>query len=82
MRADLDNLETAVAKHRPTEAFMNAASPGVISAFQSNRYYPTHEAYVDAIATAPINKTGMRPWRSAMRPVHRPPMPRHTIIRV
>jgi 5-methyltetrahydropteroyltriglutamate--homocysteine methyltransferase len=29
---------------------MNAASPGVISAFQSNRYYPTHEAYVDAIA--------------------------------
>ena len=27
-------------------------SPGVISAFQSNHYYPSHEAYVDAIATA------------------------------
>jgi 5-methyltetrahydropteroyltriglutamate--homocysteine methyltransferase len=31
---------------------MNAASPGVISAFQSNRYYPTHDAYVDAIVAA------------------------------
>ena len=31
---------------------MNAASPGVISAFQSNHYYPSHEAYVDAIAAA------------------------------
>ena len=31
---------------------MNAASPGVISAFQSNRYYPSHDAYVDAIAAA------------------------------
>jgi len=31
---------------------MNAASPGVASAFQPNRYYPTHEAYVEAIAEA------------------------------
>jgi 5-methyltetrahydropteroyltriglutamate--homocysteine methyltransferase len=31
---------------------VNAASPGVISAFQSNRYYPSHEAYVDALAAA------------------------------
>jgi 5-methyltetrahydropteroyltriglutamate--homocysteine methyltransferase len=31
---------------------MNAASPGVISAFQSNHYYPTHDAYVDAVAAA------------------------------
>ena len=31
---------------------MNAASPGVISAFQSNRYYATHEAYVHAIVDA------------------------------
>ena len=34
------------------EAFMNAASPGVISAFQSNHYYASHEAYVDAIVAA------------------------------
>jgi 5-methyltetrahydropteroyltriglutamate--homocysteine methyltransferase len=31
---------------------MNAASPGVVSSFQSNRYYPTHEAYVEAVAAA------------------------------
>jgi 5-methyltetrahydropteroyltriglutamate--homocysteine methyltransferase len=49
---DITNLKAAVAAHGATQAFMNAASPGVISAFQSNRHYPTHEAYVDAIVTA------------------------------
>jgi 5-methyltetrahydropteroyltriglutamate--homocysteine methyltransferase len=53
MQADVANLRAALAAHGgATEAFMNAASPGVISAFQSNHYYPSHEAYVDAIATA------------------------------
>ncbi len=49
---DLANLKAAVARHGAREAFMNAASPGVISAFQQNRYYPTHEAYVEAISNA------------------------------
>ena len=51
---DLANLEAALAPHRGavTEAFVNAASPGVISAFQSNRHYASHDAYVDAIAAA------------------------------
>jgi 5-methyltetrahydropteroyltriglutamate--homocysteine methyltransferase len=31
---------------------MNAASPGVVAAFQRNEYYPTHERYVEAIAAA------------------------------
>jgi len=35
-----------------TRAFMNAASPGLITAFQVNRYYPSHEAYLDALVTA------------------------------
>lgn len=52
MRADLENLRAAVAAHDVTESFLTAASPGVISAFQGNRYYPTHEAYVDAIVAA------------------------------
>ncbi len=26
--------------------FMNAASPGLVTAFQPNQYYPTHEAYL------------------------------------
>jgi 5-methyltetrahydropteroyltriglutamate--homocysteine methyltransferase len=54
VHTDLANLKAALAASDGaiTEAFVNAASPGVISAFQSNRYYATHEAYVDAIAAA------------------------------
>src|SRR5690606_3591918 len=52
LERDLANLRAAVSRHGPREAFMNAASPGVISAFQQNRYYPTHEAYVEAISNA------------------------------
>ena len=52
MQTDLANLRAAVAVHGVGEAFMNAASPGVIAAFQSNHYYASHEAYVDAIAAA------------------------------
>ena len=52
MQKDLANLRAAVTKHGAGQAFMNAASPGVISAFQHNRYYATHEAYVDVIAAA------------------------------
>src|SRR5688572_24209584 len=54
VQTDLSNLQAALAAHGTTvsEAFVNAASPGVVSAFQSNRYYPSHEAYVDAIAAA------------------------------
>jgi 5-methyltetrahydropteroyltriglutamate--homocysteine methyltransferase len=51
---DIAHLRAALAADgaAAVEAFLNAASPGVISAFQSNRYYPSHEAYVDAIAAA------------------------------
>jgi 5-methyltetrahydropteroyltriglutamate--homocysteine methyltransferase len=53
MQTDLANLRTGLAAHGgAVEAFVNAASPGVISSFQSNRYYGSHEAYVDAIAAA------------------------------
>ena len=47
---DVENLKRALAAHGGGRGFLNAASPGVISAFQSNRFYPSHEAYVDAIA--------------------------------
>ena len=33
-------------------AFMNAASPGLITAFQVNRHYPSHEAYLADIVAA------------------------------
>jgi len=52
MQKDIANLRAAAKRHRPFDIFMNAASPGVISAFQSNRHYPNHNAYVDAIAAA------------------------------
>ena len=35
-----------------TEAFMNAASPGVIALFQPNEYYPSNERYLEALADA------------------------------
>ena len=38
MQKDVANLHAAVGAHGAVEAFMNAASPGVISAFQSNHY--------------------------------------------
>jgi len=54
VHSDIANLRAALAAQGTgaTEAFMNAASPGVISAFQSNHYYPSHDAYVDAIGAA------------------------------
>lgn len=52
LRKDLANLREAIAKTRVTEAFMNAASPGLVTAFQPNQFYPSHRAYVEAVAKA------------------------------
>ncbi len=52
LRKDLDNFAAAIADSGAVEAFLNAASPGVISVFQPNEYYPTHEAYIQALAEA------------------------------
>jgi len=52
LQDDLRHLQAAVQRNAAHEAFMNAASPGVVAAFQPNEYYPTHEAYVEAIAAA------------------------------
>jgi 5-methyltetrahydropteroyltriglutamate--homocysteine methyltransferase len=37
---------------RSVKGFMNAASPGLITAFQPNQYYPSHEAYLADLVTA------------------------------
>lgn len=50
--ADIANLRAAVAAARPVEAFMNAASPGVIALFQPNDHYATQDAYLEAVAGA------------------------------
>jgi 5-methyltetrahydropteroyltriglutamate--homocysteine methyltransferase len=48
--ADIANLKAAVADANVKHAFMTAASPGVISFFLTNQYYPTHEEYIAALA--------------------------------
>jgi 5-methyltetrahydropteroyltriglutamate--homocysteine methyltransferase len=51
---DIHRFRAALANHAQpgTEAFMNAASPGLITAFQVNKYYPSHEAYLADLADA------------------------------
>jgi 5-methyltetrahydropteroyltriglutamate--homocysteine methyltransferase len=50
--ADIDNLTRAAAEVRPAEAFLNAASPGVIALFQPNDFYPSQQDYLEAVAEA------------------------------
>jgi 5-methyltetrahydropteroyltriglutamate--homocysteine methyltransferase len=47
---ELARFRRAVDTSKPTGAFLTAASPGVISVFQPNEHYPTHEAYIGALA--------------------------------
>jgi len=50
LRVDVDNLRAAVSGANGAEAFMNAASPGVVALFQPNDYYRTQDEYLEAIA--------------------------------
>jgi len=49
---DIANFQVALAEAKVTEGFMNSASPGVIAVFQPNDYYPSHPAYLEALANA------------------------------
>ncbi|HSE93049.1 MAG TPA: cobalamin-independent methionine synthase II family protein [Methylomirabilota bacterium] len=52
-RADVANLQAGLAQSGGArEGFLTAASPGVISLFFRNDHYPSHEAYLFAIAEA------------------------------
>ena len=46
VQKDVASLRAAVDAAPPTEAFMTAASPGVIAHFLPNQHYPTREAYL------------------------------------
>ena len=50
LQADISNLQAGMAKNGAKRAFMNAASPGVISLFLQNQHYKTREAYLAALA--------------------------------
>jgi 5-methyltetrahydropteroyltriglutamate--homocysteine methyltransferase len=52
VKADIANLKAASAAAPTAAAFMNAASPGVIALFQPNDFYPTQDAYLEALAEA------------------------------
>lgn len=50
---DIRRFKEALGAEADTgRAFMNAASPGLITAFQVNKYYPSHEAYLADLAAA------------------------------
>lgn len=49
---DVEHLTAALDGARVEEAFMNAASPGVIALFFRNDHYATREEYLNAIAEA------------------------------
>jgi len=52
LERDLDNFKVALSGINASEGFLSAASPGVIAQFLGNTYYPTHEAYIAALADA------------------------------
>lgn len=52
LEADIRRMKAAVDRHKPNGAFLTAASPGLIAIFHPNRYYPTHAAYLEALAAA------------------------------
>jgi 5-methyltetrahydropteroyltriglutamate--homocysteine methyltransferase len=47
---DIAHLKTAAAKAKPTDVFMTAPSPGILTRFIINLHYPSEEAYVGALA--------------------------------
>jgi 5-methyltetrahydropteroyltriglutamate--homocysteine methyltransferase len=50
LEEDIARFRAALDSEAVTEGFMNAASPGVVAAFQPNRYYDSHEDYIRAVA--------------------------------
>ena len=50
LQKDIANLTAAMSRHGAERGFMNAASPGVISLFLQNDFFPTREAYLAALA--------------------------------
>ena len=52
LRRDLAHFRAALERTPAVDAFLNAASPGVVTSFLPNRYYPTTAAYIDAVSSA------------------------------
>ena len=50
VQKDVANFKAALASVKPADAFMTAASPGVIAHFLKNEHYPTRDAYLARLA--------------------------------
>jgi 5-methyltetrahydropteroyltriglutamate--homocysteine methyltransferase len=50
LERDLAHLTRAVGKSKPTDVFMTAPSPGILTRFIINLHYPSEDAYVEALA--------------------------------
>ena len=50
LHSDITHLKQAMSTNGVKRGFMNAASPGVISLFLQNDFYPTREQYLEALA--------------------------------
>jgi 5-methyltetrahydropteroyltriglutamate--homocysteine methyltransferase len=50
VQKDIANFKAAVEQAKPADAFMSAASPGVIAHFLKNEYYPSRDAYLARLA--------------------------------
>jgi 5-methyltetrahydropteroyltriglutamate--homocysteine methyltransferase len=50
VQQDIATLQAALGTRQVEEVFMTAASPGVVATFLPNEYYPSHEAYLQALA--------------------------------
>jgi 5-methyltetrahydropteroyltriglutamate--homocysteine methyltransferase len=51
-QTDVRNMQAATSAAAPSEAFLNAASPGVIALFQPNDHYKSQDEYLEAVAEA------------------------------
>jgi 5-methyltetrahydropteroyltriglutamate--homocysteine methyltransferase len=47
---DIANFEAARATASPEDGFLTSCSPGVVTIFLQNQYYPSHDAYLEALA--------------------------------
>jgi 5-methyltetrahydropteroyltriglutamate--homocysteine methyltransferase len=52
LATDIDTLKAALGEADIEAAFMNAASPGIMAHYMPNQYYPSQDAYLEALANA------------------------------
>ncbi|NQV54919.1 MAG: cobalamin-independent methionine synthase II family protein [Rhodospirillales bacterium] len=52
LNRDIANLKAAISATKPNDVFMNSASPGCLTTYIPNTYYPSRDEYRDALVSA------------------------------